>query len=287
MFPSQFAYHRPATVDEAVQLLQQDPDAKILAGGHSLLPAMKLRLAAPSALVDLNQIDSLRQIAVNGNVRIGAMATYEQMYEAADLQQVLPILKETIYQLGDRQVQARGTFGGSLAHSDPSADLTAVALALDAAVTAVGPNGKRTIPVGELFVDLFTTSLAADEVITEIQIPRPAARTGMAYLKHRHPASGYAVVGVAAVVALGDDGNVTAARIAVTGATSKAERATAAENALAGKPLTADNIARAAALAADGLDLNGDHYASADYRRHLITVYAKRALERAGQHLSA
>jgi len=285
VFPSQFAYHRPASVDEAVKLLQQDPDAKILAGGHSLLPAMKLRLAAPSALVDLNRIDSLRQIAVNGNVRIGAMTTYEQIYEADDLKQVLPILKETIYQLGDRQVQARGTLGGSLAHSDPGADLTAVVLALDGSVTAVGPNGQRTIPVSELFVDLLTTSLAPDEVITEVQIPRPQGKTGMAYLKHRHPASGYAVVGVAAVITLGDDGNVGAARIGVTGATSKAERASVAEEALVGKPLTADSIASAAALAADGLDINGDHYASADYRRHLVTVYAKRALEQAAGQL--
>lgn len=286
MFPSQFEYHRPSTVEEAVRLLQGDPDAKILAGGHSLIPAMKLRLAAPSALVDLNHIDSLRSISVNGDIRIGAMATYEQLYEADNLKGVLPILRETIYQLGDRQVQARGTFGGALAHSDPGADLTAVALALDASVTAVGPNGPRTMPVSELFVDLLTTSLAPDEVLTEIQIPRPAGRTGMAYAKHRHPASGYAVVGVAVVVTVGDDGNVTAARIAVTGATSKAERATAAEQKLPGLPLTADNIASAAAVAADGLDLNGDHYASADYRRHLVTVYAKRALEQAAGQMS-
>ncbi len=286
MFPSQFEYHRPSTVEEAVHLLQGDPDAKILAGGHSLIPAMKLRLAAPSALVDLNHIDSLRSISVNGDIRIGAMATYEQLYEADNLKGVLPILHETIYQLGDRQVQARGTLGGALAHSDPAADLTAVVLALDASVTAVGPNGPRTMPVSELFVDLLTTSLAPDEVLTEIQIPRPAGRTGMAYAKHRHPASGYAVVGVAVVVTVGDNGNITSARVAITGATSKAERAMAAEQKLAGLPLTADNIASAAAVAADGLDLNGDHYASADYRRHLVTVYAKRALEQAAGQIS-
>jgi carbon-monoxide dehydrogenase medium subunit len=286
VFPSQFAYHRPSSVEEAVQLLQQDPDAKILAGGHSLLPAMKLRLATPSALVDLNRIDSLRSINVNGDVRIGAMTTYEQIYEADSLNGVLPILRETIYNLGDRQVQARGTLGGSLAHSDPGADLTSVVLALNGSVTAVGPNGSRSIPIDELFVDLFTTSLAPDEVLTEIQIPRPQGRTGMAYIKHPHPASGYAVVGVAAVVTVGDDGNVSSARIAVTGATSKAERATAAEQALIGQPLNADTIAQAAAVAADGLEINGDHYASADYRRHLVTVYAKRALERAAGQVS-
>jgi carbon-monoxide dehydrogenase medium subunit len=247
---------------------------------------MKLRLATPSALVDLNRIDSLRSINANGDIRIGAMATYEQIYETDALRGVLPILRETIYQLGDRQVQARGTLGGSLAHSDPAADLTAVVLALNAEVTAVGPMGARKIPVDELFVDLFTTSLGPDEVLTEVRIPRPQGRTGMAYAKHRHPASGYAVVGVAAVVTVGDDGNVSSARIAVTGATSKAERATAAEQALIGKPLNADTIAQAAAAAAAGLDLNGDHYASADYRRHLVTVYAKRALEQAASQTS-
>jgi carbon-monoxide dehydrogenase medium subunit len=286
VFPSQFAYYRPSSVEEAVQLLQRDPEAKVLAGGHSLLPAMKLRLAAPSALVDLNQIAGLRTIEVNGGVRIGSMATYEQLYEAESLKGVLPILRETIYQLGDRQVQARGTLGGALAHSDPAADLTAVVVALDASVVAVGPNGERTIPVADLFVDLMTTSLAPDEVLTEIRIPRPSGRSGMAYRKHRHPASGYAVVGVAAVVGVGDDGNVTSVRIAVTGATTKAERATAAEQALSGLPLTAGNIANASAVAADGLELNGDHYASADYRRHLVSVYARRALEAAASQLS-
>lgn len=285
MFPSQFAYHRPGSVEEAVQLLQQDPDAKILAGGHSLLPAMKLRLAAPSALIDLNRIDSLRAIKTNGDIRIGAMATYEQLYEADALRGVLPILRETIYQLGDRQVQARGTLGGSLAHSDPAADLTAVVLALGGSVTAVGPNGSRAIPVDELFVDLFTTTLAPDEVLTEVRIPRPTGRTGMAYIKHRHPASGYAVVGVAGVVTLGDDGNVSSARIAVTGATTKAERAMAAEQALVGQPLNEETIARAAAVVTEGLDLNGDHYASADYRRHLVSVYAKRALQQAASQV--
>ena len=286
MFPSQFAYHRPSSVEEAVQLLQQDPEAKILAGGHSLLPAMKLRLAAPSALVDLNRIDSLRSINVNGDVRIGAMATYEQIYEADALQSVLPILRETIYHLGDRQVQALGTLGGCLAHSDPAADLTAVVLALNGTVTAVGPSGSRTIPADEFFVDLFTTTLAPDEVLTEIRIPRPRGRTGMSYIKHRHPASGYAVVGVAAVVTTGDDGTVPSARIAVTGATTKAERATAAEQVLIGQPLNAQTIAQAVAVATDGLDLNGDHYASADYRRHLVSVYTRRALEQAASQIS-
>jgi len=281
VFPSQFDYHRPTTVAEAVGLLQQNPDAKVLAGGHSLLPAMKLRLAAPSALVDLSQVEGLTGISTNGSVVIGAMTTYAELRDSAALKSALPIIPDTAYQVGDPQVQAVGTLGGSLAHADPASDFTAVALALDASVKAVGADGERTISAEDLFVDLFTTSLAADEVLTEIQIPAAVGRTGMAYEKFRHPASGYAVVGVAAVVSVGADGNVETARIAVTGATSKATRATAAEQALVGQPLAAESIAAAAALANQGLELNGDHYASAEYRAHLIGVYTRRALERA------
>jgi carbon-monoxide dehydrogenase medium subunit len=284
-FPNQFDYHRPSTIVEAVSLLQQNPDAKILAGGHSLLPAMKLRLAAPGALVDLSKVDGLKGISTNGNVVIGAMTTYAELRDSADLKRALPIIAETAYHVGDSQVQAVGTLGGSLAHNDPAADFTAVALALDASVKAVGANGERTIPVEEFFVDLLTTSLAPDEVVTEIHIPGATGKTGMAYEKFRHPASGYAVVGVAAVVTVGADGNVGQARIAVTGATSKATRATVAEQALVGKPLSADSIAAAAAVAGEALELNGDHYASAEYRAHLLHVYTQRALERAAASL--
>ena len=285
MFPSQFEYHRPGSVAEAVSLLQRNPDAKVLAGGHSLLPAMKLRLAAPSALVDLGNVRELRGISVNGDVVIGAMTTYAELRDSAELKQRLPIVPEVAYNVGDPQVQAVGTLGGSLAHNDPAADFTAVAVALGASVKAVGANGERIIPAEELLVDLLTTSLAPDEVLTEVHIPAAGGKTGMAYEKFRHPASGYAVVGVAAVVSVGADGNVAQARIAVTGATSTATRATAAEQALVGKPLTADTIAAAAAVAGDGLDLNGDHYASAEYRAHLLTVYTARALERAAASL--
>jgi carbon-monoxide dehydrogenase medium subunit len=285
VFPNQFDYHRPTTVAEAVDVLRQNPDAKVLAGGHSLLPAMKLRLAAPSALVDLSKVEGLTGISTNGSVVIGAMTTYAELRDSAALKAALPIVPETAYHVGDPQVQAVGTLGGSLAHADPSADFTAVALALDASVKAVGADGDRTIPAEELFVDLFTTSLAPDEVLTEIHIPAATGRTGMAYEKFRHPASGYAVVGVAAVVSVGVDGTVAQARIAVTGATSKATRATASEQALVGTPLSADSIAAAAAVANQGLELNGDHYASAEYRAHLLGVYTRRALERAAASL--
>ena len=291
MYPRAFEYQRANSVQEAIQALQSNPDAKIIAGGHSLLPAMKLRLAAPPALVDLGRIEGLRGIRVDGDVRIGAMTTYRQLIDSAELRERLPVIGETASQVGDPQVQALGTLGGSLAHADPAADFTAVVLALDGRVTAVGSNGERTIAADDLFVDLLTTSLEPDEIITEIRIPAisPAlpARTGAAYEKFRHPASGYAVVGVAAVLSLGDGDTCQAARIAVTGATSKATRATAAEQALTGQAVTAETIAGAAQAAPEGLDLNGDHYASAEYRRHLVSVYARRALERAASRAQA
>ncbi|HEU5431828.1 MAG TPA: xanthine dehydrogenase family protein subunit M [Thermomicrobiales bacterium] len=281
MFPNQFDYHRPGSVQEAISLLKANPDAKILAGGHSLLPAMKLRLASPAALVDLGAIDSLNGISINGGVTIGAMTTYAQLRDSKELASRLPMVPETANNVGDPQVQNKGTLGGSLAHSDPAADFTAVMLALGAAVKAVGPNGERTIAADDLFVDLLTTALAADEVLTEISIPAAQGKVGMAYEKFRHPASGYAVVGVAAVVPVDGQGNATSPRIAVTGATSKATRATATEQALAGKPLTSANIAAAAQAVTNGLDLNGDYFASAEFRAHLLQVYAQRALERA------
>jgi len=281
MFPSQFEYHKPATVQEAVRQLQQNPEAKILAGGHSLLPAMRLRLAAPAALVDLGQIDDLRGINVNGGVRLGAMTTYQQLIDSAELKHALPLLGQVAYHVGDPQVQARGTVGGSLAHADPAADFTAVVLALGGQVKAVGPNGERTISADDFFVDILTTALEPEEVLTEISFPAISGKVGAAYEKHRHPASGYAVVGVAAVLSLGSGDTVESARIAVTGATSKATRAAAAEQALTGKPLSAETIAAAAQAAPEGLEINGDHYASADYRRHLVSVYTRRALEHA------
>lgn len=287
MFPNQFDYHRPGTVEDAVRHLREMPDAKLLAGGHSLLPAMKLRLASPTALVDLNWIDGLRTISVDGGVRIGAMTTYQQVIDSAELRERLPMLPDAAYHVGDPQVQARGTIGGSLAHADPAADFTAVLLALGGEVTAVGGNGTRTIAADDLFVDLLTTSLEPDEIITEISIPAADGKTGMAYEKHRHPASGYAVVGVAAVLSLGDDGVCRSARVAVTGATSKATRATGAERALVGQSLTAEAIGSAAQAAPEGLELNGDLYASEEYRRHLIGVYARRAIERAAEQARA
>jgi carbon-monoxide dehydrogenase medium subunit len=281
VFPNQFEYHRPASVQEAISLLTADPDAKILAGGHSLVPAMKLRLASPSALIDLSGVGGLSGIEIGDNVKIGAMTTYATLRDSEELAAVLPIIPETADNVGDPAVQARGTLGGALAHSDPAADFTAVFLALNGSVEVTGSGGTRTIGADDLFVDLFTTALTPDEIITSVSFPVPAAGTATAYEKFRHPASGYAVVGIAVAVTTGSGGTVESARIAVTGATSKATRATAAENALVGKALNDESIAAAAAVAADGLEVNGDHFASEEYRRHLIGVLTERALKKA------
>ncbi len=281
MFPNQFEYQRPDSVQAAAGLLAADPDAKLLAGGHSLLPAMKLRLASPSALVDLGGIDGLVGIDAAGAVKIGAMTTYAMLRDSRELKGVLPIMTDAADNVGDPAVQARGTLGGALAHSDPAADFTAIFLALNGSVDVTGANGSRTIAADDLFVDLFTTALQPDEIITSVSFPAPGSGTGMAYEKFRHPASGYAVVGVAAVVSTGGDGNVASARIAITGTPSKATRATESEQLLEGKQLNDETIAVAAAAAANGLDINGDHFASEEYRRHLVTVLTGRALTRA------
>ncbi len=281
MFPNQFAYHRPESVQAAAAILASDPDAKLLAGGHSLIPAMKLRLASPSALVDLGGVKGLDSIDASGPITIGAMTTYAALRDSSALRQVLPVIADAADNVGDPAVQACGTLGGALAHSDPAADFTAIFLALNGSVEVTGANGARTIGSDNLFVDLFTTALEPDEIITSVSFDAPKAGSGAAYEKFRHPASGYAVVGVAVVVNTGGDGAVESARIAVTGATSKATRASDAEAALSGKQLSEATIAAAAAVAANGLEINGDHFASEDYRRHLITVLTGRALTRA------
>src|SRR3954451_18305598 len=248
MFPNQFEYHRPDSLGAATALLAANPEAKLLAGGHSLLPAMKLRLASPAALVDLAGIGGLDGIDAANGIRIGAMTTYAALRDSAALRRVLPMVSEAADNVGDPAVQARGTLGGALAHSDPAADFTAIFLALNGSVDVTGSGGTRTIAADDLFVDLFTTSLAVDEIITSVSFPANVTGMKMAYEKFRHPASGYAVVGVDVVVDPGDN----TARIVVTVATSKATRAAAAENALAGKPLDDASINAAAAVAADG-----------------------------------
>lgn len=286
MIPAAFDYFAPTSVQEAVDLLGQHPEAKILAGGHSLVPMMKLRLANPPALIDINGIAELHGIEQAGDaVRIGALTTHAALEENADLRGRLPILHEAAHVIGDPMVRNRGTFGGSLAHADPSGDWPAVALALDARMRVTGPHGERTIAAGDFFVDLLTSALEDGEVLTDVTIPLPAGRTGMSYQKFAHPASGYAVVGVAAVVTLDGNGACQSCRVAVTGAGSKATRASATEQALQGQKLDEAIIGRAATSAGDDIDFLGDIFASADYRRHLVEVFTKRALLAAVQQV--
>jgi carbon-monoxide dehydrogenase medium subunit len=281
MFPNEFEYAAPGTVDEAIALLQANDEAKVLAGGHSLLPLMKTRLASPPMLVDIGKIAELRQISANGGLSIGATATYREIASSDVVQQRCPILAETVGNIGDRQVRNRGTLGGALAHADPAADMTAVILALGGTIKARGPDGERSIPIDDFFVDMLQTQLDHAEILTEISIPAAAPHTGMAYEKFRHPASGYAIVGVAAVVRLDDSGNVAECRIGITGAGPKAQRASASENALTGKPPSKETIAAAAEQAANDLELLSDLTASEEFRAHLVRVHARRALERA------
>lgn len=281
MIPTSFAYHQATSVADAVQILGENPDAKILAGGYSLIPAMKLRLAQPAVLVDLGKLDELRGISRGDDgVHIGAMTTYDAIRDNAIIQELYPVFPAAIASVGDQQVRAHGTLGGSLAHADPAADLTAVFLALDGRAHVVGASGERDIAADDLFVDLWTTSLEPDEVITELVLPLPAAGSIAGYRKYGHPASGYALVGVAVRLILAGE-TVTDARVALTGATSKATRSPAAEAALAGSPLGADSIAAAAAVIADGVELNGDAFASVEYRAHVAGVLLKQAIEAA------
>jgi carbon-monoxide dehydrogenase medium subunit len=282
MFPAEFAYAAPTTLADAVQLLQQggDGEVKLLAGGQSLIPLLKLRLAEPKLLVDLRRIPDLRGIHEERDaVVLGAMTTHFEALKSPILARRAPLLVEAVREVGDMQVRARGTLGGSLAHADPAGDLPAVALALNATLTAVGPSGQRRIAIGDFFVDLLTTSLKPGEVLTAVRLPAlDGPHASSAYVKHHHPASGYAVVGVATVVRLDAAGNCQEARVALTGAGTHATRATAVEQALVGKRLSNEAVAEAAGFAADGLDLMADTYASADYRAHLTRVLTQRAL---------
>jgi carbon-monoxide dehydrogenase medium subunit len=282
MIPSEFQYFSPATVDEAVGLLQQHGDeAKLIAGGHSLLPAMKLRLAQPGVLVDISKIASLKDISVNGNVTIGAGATYHDIAASSKVHAACGVLVECVEQIGDLQVRNRGTIGGSLAHADPAADLPAVALALGATLTAKGPSGTRTINADDMFVEMLTTALAPNEIVTEITFPKLGPAEGAAYEKLRHPASRYAIVGVAAYVKLGADGKVALARVAVTGAGPKATRQDAAEAALAGGNGDEAAVAAASEKSGESMDFLGDIHASEEYRRAMVKVYTRRALTKA------
>lgn len=277
MIPAAFDYASPATLSEAMALLADDSDAKLLAGGHSLLPAMKLRLAAPTKLVDLRKVSELRGISARGDgVRIGAMTTYAEI-NASEALKGYAALTDATSIIGDTQVRNRGTIGGALAHADPAADLPAVMLALGATVNAIGSGGERAIAIDDFFAGMLTTSLEEGEIITSIDLPGLAAGSGTAYVKFANPASGYAMVGVAASVTL-SGGSVSAARVGLTGAGPSAVRLESVEKGIIGSDGSEASVAGAVANAGAGLDILGDIHASEDYRRAMVAVYARRAL---------
>ena len=283
MITHPFTYSSPATLDEAVRQLARGGETKIIAGGHSLLPLMKLGLEQPEALVDLRRIAALREIRTeaDGTIVVGALATHRTIAQNETIKSKLAALGEAASAVGDLQVRARGTIGGSLAHSDPAADEPAPTLAFDATIRAIGADGKRDIKARDFFKGTFETALGKGDILAEIRFPTPPGRTGSAYAKFAHPASRFAVTGVAAVVTLGANGAIERAAIGVTGAAASAFRATEAERAITGTKGDADAIAGAAAKAAAGVNTLADLVASSEYRKHLITVFTKRALERA------
>ena len=277
MYPASFEYHRPATIDETIALLVQHGDeAKLLAGDHSLIPAMKLRLAAPKCIVDIGRVADLSYIREGSEgFAIGAMTTHYAVESSAMLRERCPLLPETATHIGDVQVRNRGTIGGSLAHADPAGDWPAAILALDAELELAGPKGRRTVRADAFFVDLLQTALAPDEVLCEVRVS--ASPRSVAYEKTEQKASGFALAGVAVVV--GADGDV---RVGITGVGPKAYRASAVESALRGQPApSAEAIARAARHAADGVEALGDIHATPEFRVHLAQINTQRALTRA------
>jgi carbon-monoxide dehydrogenase medium subunit len=292
MVAAKFDYHAPSTVGEALSLLNSNrDDAKILAGGHSLIPMMKLRLSEPSIIIDLGKVEGLSYIREDrGGLAIGGMTTYYDIISSDAVQAHAPVLAEAAALVADPQVRNMGTIGGSLSHSDPAADLPAVLLALGAEIEAssqgrLGRVNRRSVSADDFFVDLFTTALESNEILTEIRIPAQAAGSGAAYAKMANKASHFAIVGVAASVAV-DGGNCTAARVGVTGAGSSATRASDSEERLVGSPADADTIRSAAGRAANGIELNEDVHASAEYREHLTKVFALRAITAAVERAS-
>ena len=288
MIPASFDYAAPATVREALAVLSERAgDARLLAGGQSLVPMMRLRLVNPALVVDLSRIRGLKFARVHdGVLAIGSMITYRQLEWSRVVRSVFPLLAEVASQVADLQVRNRGTLGGAIAHADPSADLPALMVAADAQILTRGGGRGRSIPAARFFVDAFTTVLGETEIITRIAVPVFPTRTGGSYQKLANRASHFAIVGVAAIVTLDAAGVCSQVRIGITGAGPAASRAQAAESYLAGKAPTAANVEAAAARAGHGIDFTDDLHGSAGYREHLTRRLAFRALttavERAG-----
>ncbi len=281
MIPTHFEYHAPQTLPKALRLLAEHKEnAKLLAGGQSLVPAMKLRLAAPTVLIDLNRVGALRFVTQkDDHFAIGAMATHYMLESARTVLRKCPLLAQVASQIGDVQVRNRGTIGGSLVHADPAADWPAAMLALDAELKLTSARGERTVKVVDFVKGLFTTVIEQDEILTEIKVPHFAPKTGSAYLKVEQPASGFALCGVAAMLTVNEQGACQDARLAITGVASQPFRARGVENALKGQTLSPETIANASVRASEGVQNPlEDIHASGEYRLHLARTYTKRAL---------
>ena len=285
MIPAAFEYSRPSTLDEALRMIAGNPDVKVLAGGQSLLPLLKLRLASASTLVDIGRLPELRGIrrGTDGALSIGALTTYRELLES-DAAMAYRCLAEAVPHIADVQVRNRGTIGGSVAHADPASDMPAVLLALNATLIARSAQGERRIPATSFFTGAFQTALVEGEILTGIVLPTASSEIGSAYRKLEQPASGYSIVGVAAVVAR-TGGTISAASVAITGVGEVAYRAEAVERALVGSDGSPTAIAAAAAHAADGHKVASDIHADAAYRAQMAAVYVRRAVGAALQAL--
>ncbi len=285
MIPAAFEYYRPTDIARALELLERFGDeAKLLAGGHSLIPTMKVRMAQPRHLIDLGGIRALKGISVEGDhLRVGATTTHWEVESSPIVKSTIRVLSEVASVVADPQVRNRGTMGGSISNSDPAADYPASILALEAELICVNRSGTRAVRGVEWFQGLFTTALDENEILQEIHFPLPAQRTAAAYLKYPHPASRFAVIGVMAVLNLDDDGKCQTVRIGITGAGTHAVRATSVEESLLGQLLNPALIEGASKAAPESLELNGDLHFSSEDRRELSVVYVRRALTEAMQ----
>jgi aerobic carbon-monoxide dehydrogenase medium subunit len=280
MYPTDFDYYRAGSVAEATDLLTRHPGAKLLAGGHSLIPLLKLRLAAPTALIDIGRIPELKGVTAKGGVlRIGALTTHAELAASSIVREQCPALAEAAGHVGDPAVRNRGTIGGNVAHADPASDLPTVLAALDARFTVTGPAGTKVVDASGFFQGMMATALDGRDVLIAIEVPAKQIGQGLAYAKFAHPASRYAVIGVAASVTV-SGGTCTAAAVALGGLVPAPVRATSVEKALVGQTLSADIIAKAASQVAHdlGSDILGDLYASAEYRKAMAPIWVKRAL---------
>jgi aerobic carbon-monoxide dehydrogenase medium subunit len=279
MIPAAFDYVRAGSLGEAIDLLQHDPDGtKLVAGGHTLIPTLKLRLASPALLVDIRGLAELKGISIDDKaIRIGALTTHAELLASEPLHDLLPIFRQAANRIADPQVRNRGTIGGSLANADPAADWPAVVIALNAELEIAGPNGPRRVAAKDFFVDIFTTALEPGEVLVAVHLPRPAPEARFTYRKIRHPASGYAVVGVAVGLRM-EAGVVAEMSIGVTGAASHAFSGDAAASFLMAKPLSREAIEEAATRLSQATEGLSDHYASAEYRASLVRTETTRAM---------